>query len=346
MSALLERAKIRLNRVVRRAVSSLRLRYRSGTPIPASRKDEVLLFMEVRNESLRLPAVLDDHFSKGASRAFIVDNGSTDGTVEFLLKDKRVHLFSTNEHFHGALAWLEVLLRRFGCGQWCLVLDADELLAYPHMDTLDLPGFAAYLDAQGFEALHCLFLDMYPPGPLNELRYRPGDDLLAHAMCFDADNYSRMPFRGIFSDRAPAHVLCGGVRQRVFGEEFGCSKYPFFRYHKGVFLRLGLHTVEGLRIAPEQGVLMHFKFLQDFHANAVREAARGVHWNGAVEYKAYARMIEQHPSFVMANDRSQRFRDWRQLVELGLMASSPALDAHAVQPRRDKNERKNEKNAV
>lgn len=325
-----EQVNIRVNRFWRRTWAAPRLRRDDSRPVPERKPGEVWAFLIVHNEALRLPFVLRYHFERGVSRVIALDNQSTDGTQEILRSNSRIHLFSTGQPFRkNKVAWLEWLLRRHGRNQWNLVLDADELFVYPHMDRLDLPGLAAYLDGRRMEALHSLFIEMFPRGPIGEVQYRPGEDLREATPWFDAEGYERKKYHRVFEGESPEFIYMGGTRARLFHEEFGCSKYPFFRYEPDQFLRLGLHTIEGAKIAEEQGAVLHFKYLQDFKEKAVREAKRGVYWNASAEYKAYAARFEKEGDFSLWHPGAKKFAGWQQLEELGLMKSSRALDSAA-----------------
>ena len=233
-----ERLKIRLNRFGRRLLAAPRLHPLRPLP-PARKPGEIWLFMACRDEALRLPAMLRYHFDRGVSRVILIDNGSTDETLDIAAADSRIHVFRTAQTFAGnKIAWQELLLRRYGVGYWNLLLDADELFAYPDMDTLSLPELARELEAENAQALHCLFIDMFSRAPIRSLRYAPGDDLLATAPFFDAGPYDRVAYRSVFGLPGSTFVYMGGTRSRVFGGEFGCSKIPFFKYSPRQFLRL------------------------------------------------------------------------------------------------------------
>ena len=325
-----EQIAIKANRLLRRVWAAPHLRGVGSRPVPTRKAGEVWAFFVVRNEALRLPYVLRYHFERGVSRVIALDNQSTDGTQDILRSDSRIHLFSIQQPFRkNKVAWLELLLRRYGRTHWNLVLDADELFMYPQMDRLDLPALAAYLDGRDAGALHSLFVEMYPGGPLGEISYRAGDNLLEAAPWFDADGYVRKKYCKVFDGEAPESIYMGGTRARLFQEEFGCSKYPFFRYEPNQFLRLGLHTIEGVKIAEEQGAVLHFKYLQDFKEKAVREAKRGVYWNASAEYKAYAARFKKEGDFSLWHPGAKKYAGWRQLEKLGLLKSSVALDSAA-----------------
>jgi len=323
MNRLLERFRIRANRLVRRWQAERGMRQIDGRPIPEWKPGEVWMLVVGRNEALRLPYMLRYHFDRGISHVLFVDNDSTDGTLDLLLADPRITVFSSTETYKGPLYWQEPLLRRFARDRWCLVLDADELFAYPQMDTLSIPELASRLDASSDEALHCLFVEMFSRCKIGELAYRPGDDLLAAAPWFDTDGYVLKKYHPVFNGPAPTHIVMGGTRERMFPAEFGCSKYPFFKYHPRYFFRRGLHTVEGARISPAQGAVLHFKYLQDFREKAVREAARGLYWNASAEYKAYVERFQKDGDFTLWHEKAVRYESWRQLRDLGLLRDLP-----------------------
>ena len=137
----------------------------------------IRVFSKCRNEILRLPAFLAHYRALGVERFFIVDNGSTDGSTEYLAAQPGVELSRTAERFSdtkGGAAWMNDLLAKFGTGSWCVTVDVDELLVYPGSEVAALPALTAYLDAHGHTALGCTLLDLYPDGPLAECRYRSG----------------------------------------------------------------------------------------------------------------------------------------------------------------------------
>lgn len=296
--------------------------------VPDWKDDEIWMIVVCRNEALRLPYMLQYHFDLGVSRVLLIDNDSSDDTLAIAAADPRIHVFSSKEQYKGPLYWQEPLLRRYAVGRWCLVLDADELFVYPGMDRLNLPDLAAFLDRQGAAALHSLFIEMFSRDPIGQTGYCRGTDLRQVAPWFDADGYERVKYHSVFKGEAPSEIYMGGTRSRMFDEEFGCSKYPFFKYTPNLFLRRGLHTIEGAKIAPEQAAILHFKYLQDFKEKTFREAKRGVYWNASAEYKAYAARFEKEGDFSLWHPKAKKYDGWRQLLELGLMKSSPDLNAY------------------
>lgn len=280
---------------------------------------EIRLFAALRNEELRLPYFLEYHRSLGVDRFFIIDNESSDGTPEILRNADDVHVFRTGDEYCHQHLWLLSLLRRYGRGYWCLVLDADELFAFPDCEHRRIPDLCQFLDAHGYDALQTLLLDLYPKTALRDAGYLAGTDPREVARWFDVSHNATQWPSAYQNKRSPPDVPVGGVRARVFGIAPCLSKLPLLRYRPRMIISPGVHLVQGATVAPMRGVSLHIKFLQDSPAAFVREAGRGVHFNDAVQYRAYARTLTDTPDLSLFSASSVELDDSRQLLKLGIM---------------------------
>jgi hypothetical protein len=302
-------------------------------------------FSKCRNERLRLPAFLAHYRRLGVAEFLIADNNSTDGSAEYLAAQADVRVRSEPGSFRearGGTDWLNDMLAEFGVGRWCVTVDIDELLYYPGSEQTSLAVLTEYLDRNRYQALSCLLLDVYPNAPLRECGYQAGDDLLSIRPHFDAAPYTRRRFH-----LCPGVMIRGGMRERVFYPEFRSrsaftwivrrlrnrqppclTKVPLVRWEEGSRYLHCNHFVSPRTVARETGVLLHLKFLQDFHERAVREAARGEYYAGATEYRRYADTLERNPSASLMYGGSVRFEGTRQLVSCGLMQDSDEWAAY------------------
>ena len=106
------------------------------------------------------------------------------------------------------------------------------------------------------------------------------------------------------------------------------QKVPLIRWRPEIKYTSSKHTAFPCRLADISGMLLHFKYLPEFAAQVRAEVARGQHFLGAKEYRAYLRRLEQGEAFSFKAAVSQRYRDSSQLVELGLMRATPAFESH------------------
>jgi hypothetical protein len=306
---------------------------------------EICAFSKCRNERLRLPVFLEHYRRLGVSRFYIADNGSTDGSADYLSGQPDVSVHAQPGSFRlaeGGTNWLNGMLAEFGVDRWCLTIDIDELLYFPGSERAPLPVLTAYLDGHGYQALSCLLLDVYPAGSLRDCRYQAGADIFSIDPHFDRGPYSRRP-----TELCPGVIIRGGMRERVFYPEFRSrrlgarisrwlrrrkppclTKVPLVRWDKGSRYLHSNHFVSPRVVAPETGVLLHLKFLQDFHARALAEVRRGEYYKSATEYRRYAETLERNPAATLMHRDAVRFEGAGQLVRLGLMTDSASWSAY------------------
>lgn len=295
------------------------------TTKPNLRDDDILVVGVVRNELLRLPYFLQHHRSLGVNRFFLIDNDSDDRTVEFLSSQADVHLFHTSGRYSESMCgvtWLNQILQDYAVGHWTLILDADELFIFPGTETISFTVFLSYLEMQGAEAVVAPLLDMYSGQSLAQTGYKGGEDLLTTCPYFDAEGYE---FTGP-KDPGPSVIKRGGPRKRMFWDGFDrpypapfLNKIPLAKWREDLALEASTHVLEGVKLAGVTGMLLHFKFLQDFAWTAAREIERKEHFRGAMQYEAYNDILSSNPDLSAFWEGSVRFRNSWQLVELGLI---------------------------
>lgn len=292
---------------------------------------EILCCIVARNEHPRLPYLLDYYRRLGVDRFFVCDNGSTDGSVAWLLDQRDVHVWSSDLSFKRAnfgSTWFELLLRRYGVGQWCLTIDADEFLFFDGAPARGLKAFCRDLDRRGKQAATGLLLDLYGDRPIRETRYREGDNPLDHCPFFDrAAWHRRIPDGSQYQNQ---DLFWGGVRQRVFPAEhdYILSKCVLLRYEPGVLLTAGQHltSIPAARLAREEVCLLHFKFFASFTRYAEEEARREIHAMGAEQYKTYDQKLKADEQLTLFDpNQSVRFEGAAQLQALGILQPEPPI---------------------
>jgi glycosyltransferase involved in cell wall biosynthesis len=305
---------------------------------------EVLGCLVVRNEALRLPWFLTENRRLGVSTFLVVDNGSTDGTLDLLRNQPDVRLWETSESFNQGnfgSAWFEVLLSRYGLGHWALMLDADELLCFPGYEQVSVRELCSELDRADLRAVSGVMLDMYGAGPVAETRYASGDDFLAHCRYFDRRaHHSSIENAGPYNNQT---FHFGGARKRVFGDEvpFLVTKTPLLRYDAEVVLAGGQHWTShpSERIAHDGCAVLHFKYFSSLVAQAAAEAERAEHSESGKQYKAYRATLDRERDLRLHDPaESLPFEESAQLVDIGIVDEAwrggrPRPSVPAIAPR-------------
>jgi hypothetical protein len=267
-------------------------------------RDEIRAFMVVWNDLLRLESTLKYYRQLGISRFFVVDGGSTDGTLDTLAAAPDVHAFSAEGD--DGIGSVNALLDAFGTGHWALTVDAGELIVYPHCEEVALPLLCRYLTHVGSQALPCVSLDMYAARPLVDVVHQPGSPLLSTCRYFDA-----APYRVVQTDVSPKFEIHGGLRERIVeppqsGPPPVLSRVPLVQWQAGMRYLRGTANITPIATASMLAALLRFEFLSDF-------SERGTTPPGGSSANLYA-------------DNSVRFENSAQLVELGLMTTTPTYE--------------------
>lgn len=294
------------------------------------RPGDILLFMTMRNEKIRLPWFLDYYRSLGIRHFLVVDNGSTDGGREYLAEQPDVSVWMTRASYKDSrfgMDWMNWLLHRYGSGHWCLTVDPDEFLIYPHHDTRPLKALTDWLDASAIKSFSAMLLDMYPKGPLHERPYAEGSDPFQVADWFDPANYT-MRKNGEYWNL----WIQGGPRGRVFFAETpelgpALNKIPLVRWERGYVYVSSTHMLlpRSLNVVYDEdggekasGCLLHAKFLSTFAHKAGEELTRRQHYSDSQEYVAYHSGLQDNVDLWC--EQSRHYEDWRQLEDLGLIS--------------------------
>jgi hypothetical protein len=291
---------------------------------------DILLLCTLRNERLRLPFFLSYYRNLGVNTFLFVDNGSDDGSREYLAEQSDCSVWTTPASYRDAnfgMHWINHLLRKHGHGRWVLVVDTDEFLVYPFLDTRPLHALTDWLDDAGIRSFGTMLVDMYPKGPFAAKPLLEGQNPLEIASWFDSANYSLRR-----NTRMRNLWIQGGPRMRMFFADTpeqapALNKVPLVKWHRSYAYVSSTHMLlpRGLNLTYDtgggekiSGCLMHAKFVASLSDKAREELARGEHYADSREYRAYAAGLEGRAELWTA--WSERFINWRQLEILGLMS--------------------------
>ncbi len=292
--------------------------------------DDVLLFCTLRNERVRLPYFLKYYRKLGIEHFLFVDNGSDDGSLEYLREQPDVSVWTTTKSYRRSrfgVDWLNWLQRKYAHGHWTLVVDVDEFFVYPFCDTRPIQALTDWLDGSGLRSFGAMLLDMYPKGPIDAQPYCEGQDPFEIASWFDSGNYTIRPNR-----RYRNLWIQGGPRARMFfadrpEEAPSLNKIPLVKWDRSYVYATSTHTLfpRDLNMVFDaqggekaSGMLLHAKFLDTFLTRTEEEIARNQHYKNSREYRAYKQKMGEDRD--MWCKWSERYINWRQLEILGLLS--------------------------
>jgi len=296
----------------------------------AIRPSDVLLVSTVRNEKIRLPYFLRYYRELGIDHFLIVDNDSTDGTLDYLGGQSDVSVWHTTHSYKSAtfgVDWMNWLKRSYAHDHWVLVVDPDEFFIYPFCDTRPIQALTDWLDNSSIRSFSAMLIDVYPKWRIDDVPYVEGQNPLEIANWFDSGNYmiKKNPEYGNL-------WIQGGPRSRVFFPDNpkkapALNKTPLVKWNRRYAYVSSTHALlpRGLNQVYDEwggekasGALLHTKFLDTFTVKAAEELTRRQHYSNSVEYKAYADRVQDQPDLWCK--WSEKYINWRQLEILGLMS--------------------------
>lgn len=297
--------------------------------LPEIAADDPLVLSVVRNGMAWLHTFLLHHRERGARRFVILDNGSTDGTREYLAAQADVILLgSTAPYRHYENTFKRYLCDHFGKDRWCLFVDVDELASWPGDDSRDLRDLCRFAEGKGFNAVLTQMLDLYSGAPMAELPDTVGMDLRMVHSLYETRSIAQRPYPPQPGNVIPPDAVShsGGVRLRVFGTRNGLTKISLFRNELALKPFHHWHHAINARIADFSIALLHYPFNRQYREKVIEAASSGRYgWLTSDEYEAYAAIMRHNPGLVLKGPDSEVFAGPEVLVAEGFLKASPAF---------------------
>lgn len=274
---------------------------------------EPVVICVVRDERERMEIFLKHYRKLGIRKFAILDNNSTDGTVEYLKEQRGVDLYQTKDKFLPYIkeGWINRLISCYGTAGWYIIADADELLSWVGMEERGIQEVIKYLEKKKITRARALMVDMYPKG-VEWNRDRTFEEAFLECKYFDGDTYC-------YEEAQDLYLLCGGPRKRKLGMEPWLTKYPLFRLGEMEILS-DAHMIFPYdnRKTPCFFALRHYKFLTGKDWAKVKQYVKeGNHIAGSAEYKIYERKnMENKENFNFYYEGSIEYRSSNSLSQI------------------------------
>ena len=283
--------------------------------------DRIRVFTVIRNERWRLPWFFSYYRALGVDEFYVVDNDSTDGSLELLLEQPDVRVFHTDTPYRigrSGMVWLNHLTAQFNAG-WNVYVDVDEALVYDDIESHGLRGLTDHMDRHGHDIACGQMVDMFAVETPGEEPTEAIHDFVTEYPYFD-HTYQRVP-----THQCPYFFTTGGIRRLAATGE-NQTKSPVSRAGRGIQFLSSSHVVTPGVISDVDIGLLHFKLAGDFRRAFSEDSASNDRVGDCRNrYDQYAEFYADWTGASDALDWSTigRFERSTSLVDHGLIAGLP-----------------------
>lgn len=271
-----------------------------------------ILLVVVKDDCDRMKVLFEHYRNLGINQFVVLDNNSTDGTLEFLSTQENTRVYQILEEFQTQKkeAWIEKLLVKLRYNRWYIVADSDELIDYQNSEKHSLIDVIKWADNNNCKRLGGYLVDMYSKNALFEQNLSP-DKMTEEFCCFDTDSYLlNKNNKGVFS-----YSVLGGPRKRVFGTDCSLSKECVFYFDKHTLFRNCHFLLPSKRWEeiPRVFAIKHYKFLSKDKKVYKERVEKRNFFAGSKEYVSYCDKTEQNPDMTFIYENTAKYDNSKSL---------------------------------
>lgn len=271
---------------------------------------EPVLVCAVKNDLDKIKIQMEHHRKIGVKRFIYIDNISTDGTLEWLKEQKDVTLYKVEAQYNSAtrMGWWQYVIKQEGFGKWYLILDSDELFAYPNMENISIQRYIAFLEMKKITTTTTPMIDMYSQ---NEIFEASSDDIRTEFCFFDTFYHKEHQYVN--------WLIFGGPRYRLFSMDNQLAKHSLLKIKKNMLV--DSHEVFPICKNTETGViafLLHYKFLPKDVCKYREIVETGNFFNGSEQYRIYMEFHKKNPDISFFYSGSQKLNSSMDLLRINI----------------------------
>ena len=250
----------------------------------------------VKNDLMRMKLFMSYYREHGVKQFAILDDHSDDGTLEYLLEQDDVTLFSTEKGYTTVRrqVWLTKIVEIMGFDRWYLILDSDELFDYRNSEKMSLKEYVHSLRQKGMTRAKAILLDMFAPDSLYSEKIHNENDIVSVCNMFYPDYWLE---KSLYDK-----TIRGGARGALFGSNKKdspfVSKYPLiYADEKDIFLN-SHYYYPFVRNKPDHPftVLRHYKFMPGDRKKYEERIRKENFYGNGKDYIAYS-VIEKNSDY-------------------------------------------------
>jgi hypothetical protein len=277
---------------------------------------DIPAILTARNEASRLPSLFSHYRNLGVTRFLVLDDQSTDGTLDFLLQQEDTSVFQSDIRFREALEgllWRQEIVDSYRIGSWVINIDCDEYLVFHSQKGYRLPEVFRALEREGKQRAISAVVDMYPPEDIRSVPFPISQPPWSAASHFD-----HASLRLSLSPQGTR--IQGGPRVRLFGRDGNRGKFTLIRWDRATrYVRTVHHPLPFWRnFDLPRFAILHFKFFSDMECRAA-EAVQDNQHTRIDTHDRYLKTLARPEPLILRDAESVAFRHPLDLVDAGII---------------------------
>ena len=274
---------------------------------------DIIAICVQKDDLIKLKKFIEHHRKIGINKFIILDNDSTDGSLEWLLKQKDIIVLQTKISYTSVrrVAWINRIIAHYGDNRWYLVADSDELLVYDNCENKKIQEVIKHYEKLKIVRPMAVMLDMYAEPEY----YKDGkeEDYYSKCIYFDKNTYK-------VEKKECMNLVTGGPRERLFNISPWLTKYPLFYFRKqDVYCKSHFMYpyVDNLKSGCEL-VLKHYKFLPSEFEKYKKIAKIGNYSNNSKQYKQYIKVWKKDKDLNFMCNSTAKYIDSTSLKKIDI----------------------------
>ena len=292
-------------------------------------KNNPIVVLAVKNDKNRIIMLVEHYRKLGVKKFAFLDNGSTDGTYEWLFEQMDIDLFTTIDQYSSFTkeAWINRIVSYYGFNRWYILTDSDELVVYSEMEIHSLIDVVKFAEYKGMRRLKAITLDMYADTALFEAIENKKN--IEEEYCWmDSDSYTAQS--RIVVDKSIVSIV-GGPRFRVMGVTPTLMKYPLIYFCEGTVSSNAHFQFPYSEINNDNCYLgiKHYKFLEDDKKTYMERMqsnsgfSSGVSLKNGGYYRKYMDSVEKNTDITFMYPGSIKFDSSKVLEKILMITKIP-----------------------
>ena len=251
-------------------------------------KNNPIVTLCVKNDIKRIKMLVDHYRTLGVVKFAVMDNGSNDGTFEWLLDQPDIDLYQCMKPYQTYVkeGWINRIISYYGFDRWYIVTDSDEIIVYCNMETESLSNLTKRMDNLGLKRAKALTLDTY----CKTSSFKKSENIRNDYKWIDSDSYEE-----IICDLKTYRIkrFIGGPRYRLMKSMIPLDKHPLVYWDKGTVSDNAHYQFPHDLIdeSPCYLGILHYKFididLEEYKNRASKKSAFASHGGFYREYMAF-----------------------------------------------------------